>query len=68
MFSENLPFAQFIKPNLELIRFISDVLIIILLIVGLSSGGVSGAGAYFSFITSVIIAITSLGVHQLYKS
>jgi hypothetical protein len=67
MFSENLPFVNFIQPNLELIKLISNVLIIILIIAGLSSGGVSGAGAYFSFITAVIIGISSLAVSQLYK-
>ncbi len=66
MFSENLPFVQFIQPNLELIKLISNVLIIILIIAGLSSGGFA-AGVYFSLITAVIIGISSLVVSQLYK-
>lgn len=67
MFTDNLPFASFIQPHLELMKFISSILIIILMIAALAGGGCSGVGTYFELISAIIIGIVMVGVGHLYK-
>lgn len=67
MFEDKLSYFQFIQSSIPMMNLIASVMIIILIIIALSSGGVTGASGYSTLIIAVIVGITSLAVSQLFK-
>lgn len=59
--------ASIINTHFENILLGSIVVIVILIIMGLSSGSVSGAGGYTTLISSIFIGAAAITVGVLHK-
>jgi hypothetical protein len=62
----DLPFSEYIKPNLAYLAFAINILVIILIIAALAGGGVTGSGTMAALSFAVIFEFTILALKYLY--
>lgn len=66
MFTDNLPFAPFVQAHFEVLQFVMNIVVLLLIIYALASGQTSG-GAYGGLVVASMVAIITIIMQKLFK-